>query len=183
MGWRWALLLALQLYHYIIYICTSFEGIRGGTTIIRVPRLKPSRLQRSIDICINDIIPGCSAISSENHIHVNSSKLPMVHAFLRASSIISIRSHSITFWTLISSSLSKNPPFWWPNYTHSLMLPYLPHIFCSRFYFLVTLNCVFCTVHAYSRKVLSFWLPWLASLPPLHRFEIVRRQATNKSFR
>ena len=38
---------------------------------------------------------------------------------------------------------------------HSLMLPYLPHMFYSRFYFLVTLNCVFCAVHAYSLQVLS----------------------------
>ena len=67
--------------------------------------------------------------------------------------------------------------------THSLMLPYLPHMFCSRFYFLVTLNCVFCTVHAYSRQVLSFWLLWLESLPPLQRFEFVRRQPTNQSIR
>ena len=38
---------------------------------------------------------------------------------------------------------------------HSLMLPYLPHMFYSRFYFLVTLKCVFCAVHAYSLQVLS----------------------------
>ena len=39
--------------------------------------------------------------------------------------------------------------------THSLKLSCLPHMFYSRFYFLVTLNGVFRAVHAYSRQVFS----------------------------
>ena len=90
--------------------------------------------------------------------------------------------HIYYFLTLISSFLSKSASFWWANYTHSLKLPYLPHIFYSRFYFLVTLVYVFCVLHAYSCPVLSSYMLWFASLPSCHRFEIVRRQHTNKSF-
>ena len=50
MGWRCALRLALQLYRYIIYICTSFRRVWGGVTIFWVLRVKPSRLHRSVDI-------------------------------------------------------------------------------------------------------------------------------------
>ena len=42
MGWRCALLLALQLYYYIIYIWSTFRGIWGDITIFQVLRLKPS---------------------------------------------------------------------------------------------------------------------------------------------
>ena len=38
---------------------------------------------------------------------------------------------------------------------HHLKLPYLPRMFCSRFYFLVTLICVLCALQAYSSQVLS----------------------------
>ena len=63
---------------------------------------------------------------------------------------------------------------------HTLKLPYLPRMFCSRLYLLVTLNCVFCAVQAYSSQVLSSWLLWLASSLPL-RLGSARRQPTNKS--
>jgi len=59
------------------------------------------------------------------------------------------------FLTLISSFLRKVHLFGDQMATHSLMLPYLPHMFYSRFYFLVTLNCVVRAVHACSCQVFT----------------------------
>ena len=105
----------------------------------------------------------------------------MVHSYLQTSSIIPFQSHSITFWLWFLLLFQKVHLFGDQIATHSLMLPYLPHMFYSRFYFLVTLNCVVRAVHACSCQVFTSWLIWLASSTRLQRFEIVRHRRTNYS--
>ena len=177
--------LAILQYH----ICTSFGEVLLSIRWIRVPRPEPRRFRRAMvlhrPLLWRRFLPLFQRFYRQlrlNHIHENSSKLPVVHASLLASSIISVQSHSITFLLWFLLFFRKVHLFGDQIATHSLMLPYLPRMFYSRFYFLVTLNCVFCAVHAYSLQVLSSWLIWLTSSPPRHRFEIVRRQHTNKSF-
>ena len=122
------------------------------------------------------------AISSENHIHENSSKLPMVYVSLHVTFITSIQSHLLLFDYNFFFSFEKCI-FSVTKLRHIVSSFHTLHICYSRFYFLVTLVYVFCVLHAYSCPVLSSYLLWFASLPPLQRFEIVRRLPTNKSFR
>mmetsp|Transcript_3516 Transcript_3516/g.11890 ORF Transcript_3516/g.11890 Transcript_3516/m.11890 type:complete len:203 (+) Transcript_3516:2423-3031(+) len=94
MGQRCALRLALQLYHYIIYIGTSFGGILGGITIFQVLRMVPARLHRPVAICINNIISGCS----RNFVRKSHPReIPIVHSSLYATFIISIKSLLLLF--------------------------------------------------------------------------------------
>jgi len=151
-------------------------------TIFQVQRVKPSRLDCSVDIYIDDIISGCSSdFARKSHpreLFQNSyGTFVLVHHIHHLNSIT-----FTTFWLQFLLLFQKVHLFRDQIATHSLKLPYLPHTFCSRFYFLITLVYVFCVLYAYSCPVLSSYLLWFASLPPLQRFEIVRRLPTNKSF-
>ena len=175
--------------HYIIYICASFGEVLLSISWIRVPRPEPRRFRRVMalhrPLLWRRFLPLFERFYRQlrlNHIHENSSELFVVYASLHASSIISVQSLSITFLLWFLLLFRKVHLFGDQIATHSLMLPYLPRMFHSRFYFLVTLVYVFCVLHAYSCPVLSSYMLWFASLPSCHRFEIVRRQHTNKSF-
>ena len=137
-------------------------------------RVKPSRLHRLFDIYIDDIISGCSSnFSRKSH------QQELFETSYGTFVLANLFNHPISitfnqFLTLISSFLRKVHLFGDQMATHSLMLSYLPQMFYSRFYFLVTLNCVVRAVHACSCQVFTSWLIWLASSARLQRFEIVR---------
>jgi len=144
-------------------------------------RVKPSRLHRLFDIYIDDIISGCSSnFSRKSH------QQELFETSYGTFVLANLFNHPISitfnqFLTLISSFLRKVHLFGDQMATHSLMLSYLPQMFYSRFYFLVTLNCVVRAVHACSCQVFTSWLIWLASSTRLQRFEIVRHRRTNYS--
>ena len=164
----------LHLYKFWRYL--------GEYNYLWVPRAVPPRLHHSVDICIDDIISGCSSnFSRKSH------QRELFETSYGIFVLVNLFNHPISitfnqFLTLISSFLRKVHLFGDQMATHSLMLPYLPHMFYSRFYFLVTLNCVVRAVHACSCQVFTSWLIWLASSTRLQRFEIVRHRRTNYSF-
>jgi hypothetical protein len=127
----------------------------GGITIFQVMRVKPFRLHRLFDIYIDDIISGCSSnFSRKSH------QRELFETSYGTFVLANLFNHPISitfnqFLTLISSFLRKVHLFSDQMATHSLMLSYLPQMFYSRFYFLVTLICVLCALQAYSSQVLS----------------------------
>ena len=141
---------ALSLHYLHLY---KFSRCFGGYDYLSGSAREAILIALSISTSTTST-PAVPAISSENHIHDNSSKIPMVHAYLQTSSIISIQSHSITFWLWFLLLFRKAHLFGDQIATHRLKLLYLPRMFYSRFYFCVTLVYVFCVLHAYSRHVL-----------------------------
>ena len=144
-GLEMRLWLALQLCHYYLHLYTFLRYL--GDNYLRVPR-EAASTPPLFDIYIDDIISGCFSNSQK----ITSTRTLLNFYYIRpcTSSIISFQSHSITFW--LDFFFLRKVHLFGDQLRHIVSCFHIFYMFYSRFYFLVTLNCLFRAVHAYSAK-------------------------------